>query len=60
VYFLAKYSNISHLKINKNIENISLYLRKFAVFAFYLFGSGLFRLGKVPKHKPKIWSNWKL
>ncbi len=33
VYFLAQYSNISHLKSNKNPENISLYLRKFA---FYL------------------------
>jgi len=33
VYFLAQYSNISHLKCNKNPGNISLYLRKFAVFA---------------------------
>ncbi len=30
VFFLAQYSNISHLKCNKNSGNISLYLRKFA------------------------------
>ena len=32
---------------NKNPGNISLDLRKFVVFAFYLFGSGLSRLSEA-------------